>query len=81
MIHDLKILPEFYLPVACGSKTFEYRINDRHFKVGDTVYLHKWWKNRYIPAPVLKLEITYVFLIPDSVYCIFSFDLLNGVYS
>jgi len=40
--HELKIWPEYYREVARGSKTFEYRINDRDFKEGDTVELREW---------------------------------------
>lgn len=42
MIHKLKIWPQYYEPVRAGSKTFEYRLNDRNFQNGDTVELHEW---------------------------------------
>jgi ParB family chromosome partitioning protein len=39
MIHELKILPEYFAEVASGSKTFELRRNDRQFRVGDVLRL------------------------------------------
>lgn len=38
MMHNLKILPEHFIPVIDGKKLAELRFNDRDFKVGD--YLH-----------------------------------------
>lgn len=40
--HDLKIWPQFYRRVADGTKTFEVRVNDRGFQLGDTVVLREW---------------------------------------
>ena len=39
--HDLKIAPEYFDAVDSGEKTFEIRLNDRDFKVGDTVVLRE----------------------------------------
>ncbi|QDH23474.1 ASCH/PUA domain-containing protein [Saccharibacillus brassicae] len=41
-VHDLKILPEYFAPVANGDKLFEVRKNDRGFKVGDRLILREW---------------------------------------
>ena len=56
--HHLKILPEYFLQVAIGNKTFELRKNDRDFKVGDIIFLEEW-DNEYT-GRVLELEITYI---------------------
>lgn len=42
MTHELKILPQYYLAVLEGTKTFEIRKNDRHYCVGDFVNLREY---------------------------------------
>lgn len=42
MTHALKTWPEFYQKVVSGEKTFEFRKNDRPFKVGDTLLLQEF---------------------------------------
>lgn len=41
MIHELKILPEFFEAVTNGRKQFEIRKNDRDYKVGDQLVLRE----------------------------------------
>lgn len=40
--HDLKCWPEFFRPLCQGIKTFEVRLNDRNYQVGDTLQLWEW---------------------------------------
>ena len=40
--HDLKTWPEYYQEVASGAKPFEYRLNDRDYKVDDVLHLREW---------------------------------------
>lgn len=42
MTHDLKLWPKYFDAVLAGHKTFEWRLNDRDFKVGDHVLLREW---------------------------------------
>ena len=42
VIHELKILPEYFWEVFLGHKTFEIRKNDRDFKTGDMIILREW---------------------------------------
>jgi Domain of unknown function (DUF3850) len=59
--HSLKIWPEFFAPVLDGSKKFEIRINDRHFKVGDILNLREYddRKGTYTGRSVMK-RISYI---------------------
>lgn len=58
MIHELKILPEFYNAVKNGKKKFECRINDRDYRVGDILKLNEW--NGQFTSQSLKAQITYI---------------------
>lgn len=42
MIHELKILPQYFTPVLDGLKTAELRKNDRGYSIGDTLLLMEW---------------------------------------
>jgi ParB family transcriptional regulator, chromosome partitioning protein len=41
MMHELKISYDYYDDVVDGLKTFEIRLNDRDFKVGDLIFLNE----------------------------------------
>lgn len=59
MIHELKILPEYFEAVTSGHKQFKIRENDRNFKIGDQLILREWSKNEYT-GDSYKAEITYI---------------------
>lgn len=40
--HELKCWPEQWQALLNGSKNFEVRRNDRHFKVGDVCLFRRW---------------------------------------
>jgi ASC-1-like (ASCH) protein len=40
--HQLKTWPEYYEPVADGSKKVELRLNDRGFQKGDILHLQEY---------------------------------------
>lgn len=42
MIHELKILPEYYEKVLLNIKQFEVRKNDRNYQEGDWLRLNEW---------------------------------------
>ncbi len=41
-VHELKTWPEQFQAIRNGSKTFDYRKNDREFKSGDQLALREW---------------------------------------
>lgn len=61
MIHELKILHEYFEAVTSGRKQFEIRKNDRGFKVGDQLILceHDLWVDEFTGRSY-KAEITYI---------------------
>ena len=40
--HHLKTWPEFYFAIGAGEKTWEFRKDDRGFRVGDVLVLEHW---------------------------------------
>jgi hypothetical protein len=40
--HQLKVWPRFWGALESGKKTFELRLNDRDFRVGDILHLEEW---------------------------------------
>ena len=59
MIHELKILPEYFEAVAGGAKSFELRKDDRGFTVGDEIILKEWNGTEYTGRSV-KNQISYI---------------------
>lgn len=57
--HELKILPEFFVAVLEGRKTFELRNNDRDYKVGDVLLLKEFDGEKYTGNYTRK-NVTYV---------------------
>ena len=47
MIHEVKILPEYFEVAKNGNKPFELRENDRNYERLDFIYLREFWKGRY----------------------------------
>lgn len=54
MTHELKILPEYYEPVAIYQKQFEIRKNDRNYKVGDRLVLKEWDGEKFTGREVVR---------------------------
>lgn len=61
MIHQLKILQQYYDGVASGDKTFEIRKNDRGFAKGDTLLLSVWNEElKAFTGDQIQREVTWV---------------------
>lgn len=66
MRHDLKCWTEPFEALLRGEKTHEVRVNDRNYRVGDTLKLHEW--NPHDPEKhtggytgrLCWLEVTYI---------------------
>ena len=39
--HNLKLFTKYFQPIVDCCKRSEVRLNDRHYKIGDTVTLHE----------------------------------------
>ena len=72
--HYVKILPEYYIAVDNGTKTFEIRFNDRNYKVGDILHLQEFCGGQYTSRELTK-EICYMIDSPD--YCKEGFVVLG----
>lgn len=60
MIHELKIFPEYFNKVISGEKTFEIRLNDRNFLVGDYIALNEFTTEGGYTGRSALYRITYV---------------------
>jgi hypothetical protein len=40
--HELKIWPQFFVPVSEGRANFQFRKNDRDYQEGDLLRLREW---------------------------------------
>ena len=59
--HKLKAWPEHFKPMMFGKKSFEVRINDRDFNVGDYLFLEEWDpKTERYTGRVLTRNVTYI---------------------
>ncbi len=47
MIHELKILPNYFADVVSGKKQFEVRKADRPFREGDLLALNEYENKMY----------------------------------
>jgi hypothetical protein len=58
MKHELKTWPEPFTQVRARIKTYEIRVNDRDFRVGDLLWLREWnpstqrYTGRLVVAPI-----------------------------
>lgn len=66
MIHELKILPEFFNAVIKGEKTFEIRKNDRPFETGDLLAFNEYDGKNYTGRSCL-VYVNYILDNPEYV--------------
>ena len=62
MVHELKILPQYFEEVKNGNKTFELRKDNRDYKVGDTLRLLETENEQYTGRECNK---TIVYILKD----------------
>lgn len=78
--HQLKCWPEYFEALLNGTKTFEFRQNDRDFKVGDILNLQEYSPTKMsYTGRSLQFKVTYI-LYGQSIkgindhYCIMSIE-------
>lgn len=60
-VHDIKVWTQFFWDIKAGRKTFEVRINDRGYKVGDELALHEWEAiGQKYTGRTVRAKVTYV---------------------
>jgi hypothetical protein len=73
--HELKLHPDPFGAVEDQTKTFEYRKDDRGFKVGDTLILREYHPLMAYTGRYLLRKVTYIladgFAVPAG-YCVMS---------
>lgn len=68
MIHELKILPNFFAEVISGKKTFEIRVADRPFNEGDLLALNEY--DAETESYTGNSCVVYVdYILKDALYC------------
>lgn len=60
-MHELKIWSKYYADVASGSKTFEVRLDDRGYEVGDLLVLYEYGPDTKLPGNgIAYRRVTYI---------------------
>lgn len=58
-VHRLKAWPDTFEPIRSGVRTFDVRLNDRHFKVGEIIEYREWVDDKPT-GRTLRKTITYI---------------------
>ena len=67
MTHFLKIYPWYFHLIEIGVKTFEVRLNDRDYKVGDVLCLKEYCHWGIYTGRSIRKTICYI--LDDPEYC------------
>ncbi len=59
MVHELKILPEYFDSVVYGNKSFELRKADRPYAVGDCLRLREF-RDGFYTGRMADFEVVYI---------------------
>jgi len=79
MLHNLKILPEYFTSVISGQKTAELRKLDRDFQVGDVIVLNEFDGEKFT-GRTQRILITQIY-VGEYVapgYCMISFQRVSS---
>ena len=79
--HAVKIWPEYFTAVKNGTKTFEYRLNDKQYQVGDVMRLMEWDpKSKAFTGEEITRQITFVLQGSGVLegYCILAVQLMQS---
>ena len=78
MVHELKIWPDEFEAIQAGLKTFEDRINNRNFQLGNVLKLREYFPNPFAESGKYSgREVNcQVMYIPNG-WCIVSMKRLN----
>lgn len=74
MIHQLKLKSKYFEKVISGEKTFEIRVDDRHYQQGDYLALNEIDNNGIYTGRSCAVCVDYVLrkaegLLPEGVVC------------
>lgn len=72
--HNLKILPEHFMAIERGDKTFEVRFNDRNYRKHDILHLQEWFGGEY-SGRELAVAVTGIYDNPE--YCKEGFVIMS----
>jgi Domain of unknown function (DUF3850) len=78
MIHRLKTWPEYYEKILTGEKTFEYRVNDRNFAVGDTLELEEYDPHNGYTGRAITRHVSYIY--PLGSHAILALQEKGGIH-
>ena len=62
--HEIKLIPEYFTPLATGAMPFDLQYTNRDYKVGDTVLFLEWNdSNEIYSGQLVQGRISYILLL------------------